>query len=148
MLRRYDGKPVSGRLVYRRSEHSLDVEPKPARGVTSLLVNDIQIEVDEDGRLVFVWGLCPQESWTTAKVQPPEASTGRLLFVGGTIVPGVSKRLNAGKRWTVFHDPTTRWLCVGEQSGEGELVAFAPGAVAKLNGGEMTALWLQPDVME
>lgn len=57
MLNRYGGKPISGQLVYRRSEQSLDVEPKPARGVASLLINDIQIEVDEDGRLIFVWGV-------------------------------------------------------------------------------------------
>jgi len=71
MLRRFDGKPVSGRLVNRRSEHSLDVEPRPERGVTSLLVNDVQIEIDEDARLIYVRGLFPHESWTPATLDTP-----------------------------------------------------------------------------
>ena len=147
MLKRYDGKPVSGRLIYRRSEHSLDVKPRPNKGIASLLVNDIQIEIDEDGRLIYVWGLCPHESWTAGKVDPTEAALGRLLYVGNTIVPGVSKRLNADSRWSILHDPSNRWLCVGDQSSKGERIAFAPGAVAALSNGEITALWLRPDVL-
>lgn len=147
MLSRYDGKPVSGRLIYRRSDHSFDVEPMPAKGVASLLINDIQIEVDEDGSLIYVWGLCPQESWATGRVDPPETSSGRLHYVGGAVVPGISKRLNAGNRWSILHDPSSRWLCVGDQSSKGERVAFAPGAVAALTDGQITALWLRPDAM-
>lgn len=146
MLSRYDGRPITGRLVYRRSEYSLDVEPKPTRGVASLLVNDIQIEIDEDGRLIFVWGLCPQESWASAIVKPPQSAFGRLHYEGG-VVPGVSVRLNAGKPWMAFHDPVSRWLCVGDQSSEGEPVAFAPGAVAMINRGEIKALWLRPEIV-
>jgi hypothetical protein len=146
MLSRYLGKPVSGRLVYRRAEYSLDVEPKPTGGVASLLVNDIQIEVDEDGRLIFVWGLCPQESWTPATIEPPDAPVGLLRYSGLPVTPGVSKRLNAGKRWAVHHDSSNEWLCVGDQSSVGERVTFAPGAVATLSNGELTALWLRPEV--
>jgi hypothetical protein len=145
MLRRLDGKPISGRLVYRRSERSLDVEPRPDRGVASLLVNDVQIEVDEDGRLIYVWGLCPHESWTPAKLDPPATRPGRLLYVDGAVVPGVSKRLNADKRWPVGYDASSQWLCVGDESVQGEMIAFAPGAIAALREGELTGLWLHPD---
>jgi hypothetical protein len=145
MLRRFDGKPISGRLVYRRSERSLDVEPKPGRGVASLLVNDVQIEVDEDGRLIYVWGFCPHESWVSAKLDPPTATAGRLQYVDSAIVPGVSKRLNADKRWAVSHDPSSQWLCIGDQSFRGEMIAFAPGAIATLSDGEIVNLWLRPD---
>src|SRR5690349_4734273 len=129
MLRRYQGKPVSGRLVYRRSEHSFDVEPQPTGGVASLLINDIQHAVDEDGRLIFVWGLCPQKSWTPTRIEPPQAEVGLLRYSGPPLTPGVSKRLNAGKRWAVRHDSANRWLCVGDPSSEGERVEFAPGSV-------------------
>ncbi|WP_428309891.1 hypothetical protein [Hydrocarboniphaga sp.] len=145
MLRRFDGKPLSGRLVYRRSERSFDVEPQPERGVTSLLVNDVQIEIDEDGRLIYVWGLCPHESWTAVRLDPPTAKPGRLQYVGGEVVPGVSKRLNADKRWAVGHDTSSQWLCIGDQTVHGEVIAFAPGAVAVLREGKLGALWLHPD---
>mgnify|MGYP000137796132 CR=1 FL=1 len=145
MLSRFDGKPVAGRLVYRRSEHSFDVEPRPERGVTSLLVNDVQIEIDEDGRLIYVWGLCPQESWRAARLDIPTEKPGRLQYVGGEVVPGVSKRLNAGKRWTVGHDSSSQWLCIGDASAHGEKITFAPGATAVLKEDELVALWLHPD---
>jgi hypothetical protein len=78
MLRRIDGKPVSGRLVYRRSERGLDVEPRPNGGISSLQINEVQIEVDEDGRLLYVWGYCPHESWDPAALAPPGSNTGTL----------------------------------------------------------------------
>lgn len=148
MLRRFDGKPASGRLVYRRSEHSLDVEPRPGRGVTSLLVNDVQIEIDEDGRLLYVWGLCPHESWSPVTLNVPAAIPGRLQYIGGEVVPGVSKRLNTDKRWVIGHDPSSHWLCIGDESARGEVIAFAPGAVAVLREEELEALWLHPDARE
>jgi len=147
MISRSGGEPISGRLLYQRSESSFDVVPKPARGVASLLVNDIQIEIDEDGRLVYVWGFCPQESWASAIIQPREAVVGRLRYEGAAVVAGVSRRLNAGKPWMVLHDRVSRWLCIGDHLSEGEPVAFAPRAVAMLNCGEIKALWLRPEIV-
>lgn len=144
MLKRFDGKPLSGQLVYRRSEHSLDVDPRPNRGIASLLVNDVQIEIDEDGRLLYVWGLCPYESWTAARLDSPAAKAGRLQYINGEIIPGVSKRLNVGERWPVHYDTSSKWLCIGDTSSRDDLIIFAPDAVAALHDGELTGLWLHP----
>ena len=144
MLKYFDGEPILGRLVYSNSERSLNVEPKPEGGIASLLVNDVQIEIDEDGQLIYVWGLCPHESWIPTTLNPPTAKPGRLRFVNGEIVPGISKRLNADKRWAVGYDASSKWLCIGDQSARGEPIAFAPGAIATLRDGELTGLWLQP----
>lgn len=148
MLKRFDGKPVSGRLVYHRSERSLAMEPRPVRGVASLLVNDVQIEIDEDGRLIYVWGLCPHESWADVELNPPAAKPGRLQYVGDEVIPGVSKRLNADKRWPIGHDASSKWLCIGDEAAHSEMIAFAPGAIAALTGGELAGLWLHPDIRE
>jgi hypothetical protein len=148
MLKRFDGKAVWGRLVYRRSEHSLDVEPRPEQGLASLLINDVQLEIDEDGRLTYVWGLCSHESWVPATLDPPSAKVGRLQFVNGTVTPGVSKRLNGGERWPVSFDPSSGWLCIGSTSVQAEAVAFAPGAIAVLTEDEVAALWLHPETQK
>jgi hypothetical protein len=148
MLKRFDAKPVSGRLVYLRSERSLDVEPPPERGVASLLINDVQIEIDEDGRLVCVSGLCPHESWAPARLDPPSAKVGGLQYVNGTVIPGVSKRLNTDNRWPARFDPSSGWLCIGDASVQTEAVAFAPGAIAVLTDDELAALWLHPEAQE
>ena len=148
MLKRSDGKPVSGRLVYRRSEYSLDVEPHPMVGGASLLINDVQIEIDEDGHLIFVYGLCPHQSWAPATLHPPSAKVGCLQYTNGAVTPGVSRRLNAGERWAVAFDPSSGWLCIGSTSVQGEAVAFAPGAIAMLIEAEVAALWLHPEIQE
>ena len=144
-LERLDGKPVSGRLIYRRSERSLDVEPRPEGGITSLLINDVQIEIDENGCLMYVWGLCPHDSWITTTFDPPEAELGRLRYATGSLVPGVSKRLNAVKRWPVGYDTSSQWLCIGDASVRGETIAFAPDSIAALTAGDLVALWLRPE---
>lgn len=146
MLRYFDGEPVSGRLVYRHSERSLNVEPPPRHGVTSLLVNDVQIAIDEDGNLIYVWGLCPRESWKSTTLETPPAKSGCLQYVNSDTIPGVSKRLNTAGRWLVHHDPLSQWLCIGDESAEGEGVAFAPDAVAVLRREVLVALWLHPDL--
>jgi hypothetical protein len=145
MLKRLDGKPISGRLVYRSSDRSLDTELKPQGSFSSLLVNDVHIEVGEDGRLIYVWGYCPHESWTPARFDPPAAKLGLLQYVSGALVAGVSKRLNASNRWPVSYDPSSQWLCIGDESIQGEMVAFAPGAIAALSEGHLAGLWLHPD---
>jgi hypothetical protein len=122
------------------------VEPPPKGGVTSLQVNTVQIEMDEDGRLLYVWGYCPHESWDAAMLTAPAAKLGRLQYIGRDVVPGVSISLNADRHWGVGHDSTSRWLCIGDGSARGEMVAFAPGAIAVLKEGELIALWLHPEV--
>ena len=148
MIRRYDGKRVLGRLIYHRSQRSFDVEPRPERGVASLLINDIQIEMDDEGRLIYVWGLCPHESWTRATLAPPSAKTGRLHYFGGEVVPGVSERLNVSNRWGVINDISSCWMCIGDENAQGEGIEFAPGAVAVLKEEHLVALWLRPEIRE
>jgi hypothetical protein len=144
MLQRTAGGPVHGRLVYRRGDRGLDVEPHPDSGGTSLLVNDTQIELDEDARLVYVWGYCPHESWQPARLEPPRSSLGRLSYSGQAIIPGVSIRLNE-QRWPVLFDDSTGWICLGDPAARGDAVEFSPGATAVLNDGSLQALWLHPE---
>lgn len=146
MLTRVAEKPTDGRLVYRSTDHSLDVEPRRSTGIASLLVNDVQIGVAEDGTLLHVWGYCPRESWREAKLRAPTASLSKLQIPNIDIVPGASKRLNSSKRWDITFDTSSGWLCIGNASSGGEAVAFAPGAIAVMEAGELTALWLHPQI--
>lgn len=144
MLIRSHGEPLSGRLFYRDSEQSFDVEPHPTQGVASLLVNDIQIEIDEDGYLLYVWGLCPRKSWKTTSLIAPVAEPGRLLYAGSSVIAGVSRRLNEQARWAVLHDPISQLFCIGDPVTNNEGIIFAPGATAVLSSNELVALWLDP----
>ena len=146
MLEFLDGTPLAGQIIYRRAERSLDVEPRQGRGVASLLVNDIQIEIDENGYLLYVWGFCPYQSWVPTKLSVPISCSGRLRYTNGAVVPGVSKRLNTGKPWPIAYDASSGWLCIGEMSARDKVVAFAPDAIAVLRVDHLAALWLHPNI--
>ena len=44
-------------LVYREEDYSFDIEPHDGFGFTSIMINDLQMEIDDDGKIVYVWGL-------------------------------------------------------------------------------------------
>lgn len=143
MFRRVEGDPIRGELVYRRGDRSFDVEPHPDGGIASLLVNDTQIEINEDGNLMYVWGYCPHESWKQSKLVRPPTSQGRVLYLGEPAIPGVSTRLNQ-PRWPILFDESSGWICIGDSSFKGESVEFSPGAAIALDSGVLQALWLHP----
>jgi hypothetical protein len=144
MIEKIGSAPLAGDLIYRTADRAFDVNPRPDDGGVSLLVNDVQIELDEDGTLLFVWGFCPHESWLTAPLPVPLGKSVALRWSGSPLVPGVSRRLNPNARWPVTHDPTTGWICVGNPAAEGERLAFAPGSILVLHEGMLTVLWLHP----
>jgi hypothetical protein len=138
MLKRVEGTLLRGRLVYWSDERQIDVEPRYGGGAASLMVNDVQIEVNEDGLWLYLWGYCPRESWAPAALTSPPAEAGRIRF-WGEVIPGVSERLNP-TRWASVFDESSAWLCIGDPDALGEVVAFGPASIAVLAGGEATAL--------
>jgi hypothetical protein len=140
------GTPLAGRLVYHCKEHSFDVEPRSESGIASLLVNDVQIEIDENGYLLYIWGFCPHESWKPKHLTAPASSPGRLRCVYTPVVAGISKRIHASKPWSINYDASSGWLCIGDMHARDEMIAFAPGAVASLADGHLIAIWLHPTI--
>lgn len=59
----YTNKNQVGQLVYAIGDHSFNFDPQAGNPVTSLLVNDVQIEIDKDGKALYVWGFCPSANW-------------------------------------------------------------------------------------
>ncbi len=136
--------PALGELVYKAEEYSFDTVNRTEEGEASLLVNDVQLEIDGENRVLFVWGLCPYTSWAALELNAPPARPGRLRVTGLELQPGMSKRLNADARWRVCADRRSRWICLGDPQASGDFIQFAPGAVAVLAGGALKALWLKP----
>jgi hypothetical protein len=136
--------PALGELVYRAEDHSFDTVNRTEDGEASLLVNDVQLEIDGENRVLFVWGLCPHTSWAALMQGAPPARPARLRVIGLELQPGTSKRLNADARWRVSADRRSGWICLGDFQAAGEAIQFAPGAVAVLADGALKALWLKP----
>ena len=135
------------RLVYRESEHSFGVTPWQGGGVSSVLVNDINLEVDEDGLVLFPWGLCPRATWMSTILEVPSGPRRRLMIrAGAPTIPGTSRRLTPGERWPVYLSAQGPWICVGQpQPHDGQVVIeFSPGAMAVLDdGAQLEALWMR-----
>lgn len=102
---------ASSMLVYRPVEYSFDMEPTPVKNFTSILVDDLNMEVDETGRVISIWGLCSHTRWTKAPLTPPSARTGALLVVSDRpLLRGVSVRLNHLKYLPTYVDWGSGWF--------------------------------------
>ena len=128
--------------VYRSQDFAFDVEPKPERGGASVLVNDVQLEVDEEGEVLYAWGLCPHTTWSETYDSPPTTRRGTLLAeLPDDFVLGTSIRINRD-RWPVAANPETGWVRIGESGAVEDCIEFADGMVACLAGGRLVRLWI------
>ena len=81
-------------LVYRADEFSFDTEPAPVAGFTSVLFNDLNLEVDGSGRIISVWGVCSYMTWKPASLAPPGADLGEAFVISeAPLRRGISMRI-------------------------------------------------------
>ena len=132
-------------LLYRPADYSFDVVPRPSGAISSVLVNDLELEVNDEGIVLCATGLCPHTGWERTTHGPPDA-TRRTLRVEASDgwVPGISKRLTSPSAWRMFVNQTAGSVCVGNPEARTEGVEFAPGCVAVLEDKRLVALWLRP----
>ena len=133
-------------LIYREAEHSFDVVPRTRVGGWSILVNDLNLELDSEGEVQFVWGLCARTTWLPTRRVPPGAERRRLRVSSGTPEsPGISRRLSGEERWPIHVSMDEKWVVLGhDQEQDCTGVEFAPGMIAALDSeGQLRALWLR-----
>lgn len=133
-------------LVYRPEEYSFDVEPAPSRSFTSVLVDDLNLEIDEAGKVVSVWGICPHTRWVEATLTPPEAAWGEIVFVpDAPLSRGISVRLNRGKYLPVQVDRNSGWVRVQGRGVPASSVKLLPGIIIEITEqAQFCSLWLGP----
>ncbi len=139
---------VRNKLIYRSEDYAFNVDSRPETGITSLLVNNLQLEIDENGQILYVWGYCPYQTWRRTDSVPSSFIQGILLVHLETeIIPGVSNRLTEPGAWPIFVNPDIGWVCVGEldSSPTARSVEFALNSVAVIEDGLLRALWLHPE---
>jgi hypothetical protein len=141
---------TNGVLDYLPEDQAFSFAPRPNDGVTSLLINDLQIAINDQGRLLYCWGFCPQSGWEIRNLVPP------ILFHKGAvilsnakkIIPGVSLKIADKNRWPIFVDLKSGWIAIGDfsvRNDESILIEFACGSLAELSErNELVSLWLKP----
>lgn len=133
--------------MYRPEEYSFDVEPPPGRSFTSVLLDDLNVEIDETGRVISVWGMCPHTKWSPTRLTPPEAAFGDIFFVpDAPLSRGVSVQLNRDKYLPVQVDRASGWLRIQGRGAPASAVKLQPGIIFEITEeGQLCALWLQPE---
>lgn len=134
-------------LIYRDEDYSFDIEPYNGTGFTSIMINDLQLEIDDKGKIIYVWGLCPLIQHKETKEVPQKYKTRSLIvLLDKPLVPGISHRLNIGDRWPTYINKREGWVCLGNpEIKDKQLVEFAPCCVATIDNQKLIAIWLQPE---
>lgn len=128
-------------IIYDSAEYSIRSEPRPMMGFTSLLVNDLNIELNEAGQFVYIWGLCPLHSAIPKDISFPEPQKKNLFYVADKpLISGVSERINPGNRWPIYFDKNNSLVCFSELRGNAEAIEFASGCVAFLENDQLLGL--------
>ncbi len=134
-------------LIYRENDYSFDIEPYYDYGFASILVNDLQLEIDDNGRVLYVWGLCPLIEYEVTTESPQNYRSRTLAVALNTPppIPGTAHRLNKNERWPVYVNKNQGWVCIGcPKIVDKQLIEFAPNCIAAMKGQEVMAIWLHP----
>ncbi|MCX6987725.1 MAG: hypothetical protein NT065_06195 [Chlamydiae bacterium] len=133
-------------LVYRPEDYSFDTEPHDGNGFTSIMINDLQLEIDDEGRIIYVWGLCPLIKYKDTNEIPKNYKSSSLVaLLDKPPIPGISYRLNEDRRWPIYINKKKGWVCIGNPKSNGkEMIEFVPNCIATLEDQEIIAIWLKP----
>ena len=133
-------------LVYRPEDYSFDIEPLDGSGDTSIMVNELQLEIDYEGKIMYVWGFCPLIKYEETNAVPQGYTIHSLVAVlDKPLIPGISYRLNEQSRWPIYINKKKGWVCLGNPiTKDKQLIEFAPDCVATLENQEIIAVWLRP----
>jgi hypothetical protein len=135
-------------LVYREEDYSFDVEPLSTQGYTSILINDLHLEITYEGKIIYVWGLCPLINYLRTDKTPNNYTAGEVTVILDNPTPGISKRLNDDKRWPIYINKNKGWVCIGDPHLSAEMsIEFIPNCIAELDNHQLKALWLKPNVL-
>lgn len=141
---------VNFKLLYRTSEFSIDVDPKPEGGGGSLQVNYLNLEMDPDGRVLYPWGYCPLFQALPITTVPRLVGRGVLQPAEVLdIVPGIAHSLTPDEYWPVSVNEETGWICIGTPvaSESAAWVEFAASSIAVVVDQGLVAIWLQPQYL-
>jgi len=142
---------ISGQLIYRPSEYSFSMIPSRREGFTSVLIDDLSLEVDESGRVISIWGMCPHTRWVEAELLPPDMADDGAIFAitDRALQRGVSVRVNSTKYLPTRVDRASGWVRIEGATSAAVAVRLFPNVVFEIGtNGEFSSLWLRPKVQQ
>lgn len=143
-------------LVYENYEFL--VVPDIETGYASISVNYLELILDEEGRITYLFGYEPLKKYEETEKFPEFYETKDLVAVldnepGSEAFPGnpTYKLVKNSdwpevSEWPTYVNKKRGWVCIGDPVVIGKrMIEFAPSCVAALNdNNEMVAIWLHP----
>jgi len=136
-------------VIFNEKDRCFDIEPfeQNHNNFTSLEIGFLQIGIDFDKRLTYVWGYEPLIKYSETNKFPSAYEDRDLVAViERELIPGVSIELDKEKDWPTYINKDMGWVCIGDPTiEERRLIKFASDSIATLNNeSEMVAIWLHP----
>jgi Immunity protein 26 len=138
-------------LMYREDGEEFDTEPfEREMGGTAILINDIEFEVNTEGRITVLCGYCPLTSAGKTKNFPKKYKRSALyVSFEGDDGSADSRILTKKGQWPVHINEKKGWVCLGNPELKGlQLIEFGPDCIASLKGEDLVAIWLQPQFIK
>jgi hypothetical protein len=134
-------------LIYRPEDYSFAVTPVPDGSHTSVLFDDLNLELNAAGKVISIWGLCPHTRWKESVLIPPQAEFGEVIFVPDSpLARGISVQLNKEKYLTVLVDKTSGWIHVIGDGTVASNIKILDGIIFGLTQqGNLCEIWLKPE---
>lgn len=149
------GMPLEGVLTYCESEYGFAfsarsreglLERLGSEGVTSALIDTLQLEIDIESReVLYAWGYYPNVRGRVAKLGVPSFVPGRVSISSDhSFQPGVSFDI-PGKVWQTTYDPSSGWVAIRLRDAvNAAFVQIADGVVLGIENGDLVSVWLDP----
>jgi hypothetical protein len=133
-------------LIDRPEDYSFEVTPVPEGGYTSVLLDDLNLELNAAGKVISIRGLCPHTRWKESVVTPPQAEFGEITFVPDSpLARSISVPLNKEKYLTTLFDKTSGWVHIVRDGSVALNIKILDGVIFGLTEqGNLCGLWLKP----
>lgn len=137
----------SKRLTYDAEEFSFETEPSIQEINLDIVINRLNLSaVDDDNKIVQLWGFCGYKEWQKSNYEPPQYNTG-ILKVADNLEEGFSYRISKDDL-PMFINVQSGWLCIGNPEKKGNAVEFINNCVVVIDDDkEFISLWLKPETL-
>jgi hypothetical protein len=135
-------------LIYDIEECSFDTEPTVQEINFDVVINKLNLTViDDDNRIVQVWGFCGYNEWIKSSYEVPERKKG-ILKVLDDLTAGVGSFSINKEDVPMYVNVQSGWVCIGNPEKKGNAVEFINNCVAVIDDDkEFVSLWLKPETL-
>jgi len=132
-------------LIYNFEECSFFSEPSVQEINFDVVINKLNLTaIDNDNKIVQVWGFCGYNEWIKSSYEVPESEKGELKVLDN-LISGVGSYSINNKDLPVYVNVQTGWVCIGNPEKKGNAVEFINNCIAVIDDEkEFLSLWLKP----